>query len=77
MDKQIVLMLPSTMVCQILDALHQRIYAWRVTEQFLRLGYAGDCDPIEECDNPEDAHSIGEYYKEIVTLVERQISIGP
>ena len=72
MDKNITMTLPSLMVGQILDALYMRLESWEYTEEYLNTGHANESYCIEECSNPDEAHQIADYYKEIIKSIEKQ-----
>ena len=70
----VILILPSIEVFQILDGLQQRLESWRHTEKYLLQGYADDSYGIEECSDAEEAHKIAGYYKEIIKSIQSQVS---
>lgn len=72
MEKNITLTLPSLMVGQILDALYIRLDSWEYTEEYLNTGHVHESYLIEECSNPDEAHQIADYYKEIIKSIEKQ-----
>ena len=75
MDKNITLTLPSLMIGQILDALYMRLESWEYTEEYLNTGHAREPYCIEECSNPDEAHQIADYYKEIIESIEKQADL--
>ncbi len=72
MDKNITLTLPLLMVGQILDALYMRLKSWEHTEEYLNKGHVQEPYCIEECSNPDEAHQIADYYKDIIKSIEEQ-----
>lgn len=72
MEKNITLTLPSLMVGQILDAIYIRLDSWEYTEEYLNTGHVHEPYLIEECLNPDEAHQIADYYKEVIKSIEEQ-----
>lgn len=75
MEKNITLALPSLMVGQILDALYIRLDSWEYTEEYLNTGHVHEPYLIEECSNPDEAHQIADYYKDIIESIEKQADL--
>ena len=72
MTKEIYLRLPSLVVGQILDALHERMEAWAYTAEFLETGIMSGPRYIEECSDPDEAKGLSNSYREIIRMVETQ-----
>jgi hypothetical protein len=76
MEKNITLTLPTLMVGQILDALYIRLDSWEYTEEYLNTGHVHEPYLIEECSNPDEAHQIADYYKDIIESIEKQADLS-
>lgn len=72
MDDNVKLTLSSPDVAQILDALSQRLAAWKNTKEYLLTGYADDNYCVEECSDAEEAHRIGKRYGVIMNSIKQQ-----
>lgn len=72
MDTNITLTVPIATVVEILDALHQRLEAWKSTQEYLDTGYADESYSIEDCSNAAEARRIRNRYNAIVKLIEKQ-----
>jgi len=72
MGHNLTLILSSADVTQILDALSQRLKAWKHTEQYLQTGYADHSYCIEECSDAEEAGAIAKRYATIIESIEQQ-----
>ena len=65
--------LDSVDLCQILDGLRIREESWRNTAIYLRDGYFPDDSFVcEECDDEQEAESIADHYKRLISDIERQ-----
>lgn len=59
---------------QILDGLHCREEAWRLTAEFLESGHApNDCFLAEECRDAEEACAIAKHYQRIISTIQAQM----
>jgi hypothetical protein len=74
MNREVMIILPSDAVIQILDGLEQRLEAWKRTEKYLKTGHIEEDCLIEECSDPEEANSIACFYTEIIELIRKQFS---
>jgi hypothetical protein len=74
MSKTFQITLESLDLGQILDGLRARQESWRNTAIFLRDDYfPDDAFVCEECNDAEEAKWIANYYKRIISEIERQI----
>jgi hypothetical protein len=76
MTKEVCLRLPSLVVGQILDALHEKMEAWTYTAEFLETGIVSEDRYVEECSDSKEAKSIANYYQDIIQTIETQTENG-
>ena len=72
MHANVTLTLSGLDVAQVLDALSQRLDAWKYTEQYLQTGYVDESHCVEECSDAPEAHGSAERYSAIIDLIENQ-----
>jgi len=76
MEQEIYLNLPSQMVGQIIDGLRERQKVWKYTQEYMETGSTEELCIIEECSSAEEARNIANYYKEIISSIEKQTDIS-
>lgn len=72
LDEIVTLRLPRYVVLQIVDGLNSRLEAWESTHKYLENGEILEFSSIEECRDSEEAESIANFYKDIITELHKQ-----
>ena len=71
--KQLLIVLSTDDLGQLLDGLHIRAEAWAKTAVYLETGTNPDSFICEECNDASEAHSIAQHYKRIIAQIDQQV----